>query len=212
MSESNQLSRPLGNNIPLPGGDPMAAQGPTQAPAQPPPSGGVGDMPSPAMSFDGSRRTLMQEHMRNKAAYEATSKALKQLDVIRKGLSKLADKQDIVTLDDVVEEAGKLVSHGIDPVSLAGILAEAPQEGGGEALGGWVASHAQTAMQAEQQMIQQHNLIQHQMGVSAVHLLMAHANAQHMLGGMSPPMGGGNELGAQTPADESPGNSLMRPQ
>ena len=173
-------------------------------------------MPSPNMSFDGSRRTLMQEHMRNKAAYAATSKALKQLDVIRKGLSKLADKQDMVTLDDVIEEAGKLVSHGIDPVSLAGILAEAPQEGGGEALGGWVASHAQTAMQAEQQMTVQRNLIQHQMGVSATHLLMAHANAQHMLGGISPPMGQGNELGAETPADNSPGNSpgnsLMRPQ
>lgn len=206
----NALQRPLGRGMPLPGGDVIdtpqqrltlpggAPGGGGNMPAAlPRSSGGVGDMPSPVggMTFDGSRQTLMEHHLRNKAVLENTGKALKQLDVIRKGLEKLADKQDVITMQDVIEEAGKLVAHGIDPVALAGVLADAPQEGGGEALGGWVQSHAQTAMVAEQNLIQQHNLARYQMGVSAVHLLMAHANAQHLMGGLSPPIGGPQQNG-----------------
>lgn len=236
MSDSNALSRPLGNNVPLPGGDqvdtpqqrltlpggsPGGGGNPTP-PASPQLTGGVGDLPSPQMSFDGSRRTLMQQHLRNKAAFEATGKALKQLDHIRKGLERLADKQDIVTIDDVVDEAGKLVAHGIDPVALAGILADAPQEGGGEALGGWVASHAQTAAMAEQKLMVEHSVVQHMMGVSAMHLLMAHANSQMMLGPMAPPVqqpgGPDNSLATQDSPDltdnpeHSPANMLAHGQ
>lgn len=235
MSESNALTRPLGPNVPLPGGDQVdtpqqrltlpggSPGGGGNAPATgPAPAGGVGDLPSPNMSFDGSRKTLMQEHLRSKAQYQAMSKALKQLDHVRKGLQTLADKQDMVSMDDLIDEAGKLVAHGIDPMALAGVLADAPQEGGGEALGAWVASHAQTAADAEQNLMQQRALAQHQMGVSAIHLLMAHANAQHMLGGISPPIGRGlqednndldqgtgEEIPQSTPGDHE-GNSLTR--
>jgi hypothetical protein len=168
------------------------------------------------MSFDGSRRTLAQQHSRNLAALAASTKALKQLDLMRKGLTHLAGKQDVVTMEDIVGEAGKLAAHGIDPIALAGILADAPQEGGGEALASWVAGHAQTAEQAEGQMQQQHAALQHQMGMSAIHLLMAHDNAKHMMGGISPPMGQVPDAGnALNPADHpendqsnGPGNSL----
>jgi hypothetical protein len=168
-------------------------------------------------SFNDTRTTLMQQHTRNKALFEHTGQALKKIDIIRKGLEKLSDKQDVVTMDDIVEEAGKLVSQGIDPMALAGILADAPQEGGGEALGGWVASHAQVAAQGEQAMMQQHALARHNMAVSAIHLLMAHTNAQMMTGGPVPmgrPMGGqGNDLNGNgsspdipqpTPGDNTP--------
>lgn len=229
MSDSNALSRPLGRDVPLPGGDVVdtpqqrqtlpggAPGGGGNAPAPPPQQGGQ------YMSFEDSRKTLLQQHNRNKAAFEATGKALKQLDTIRKGLEHLADKQDVVTMEDVVEEAGKLVAHGIDPVALAGVLADAPQEGGGEALGGWVASHAQTAAGAEQQLMAQHNLLRHQVGMSAIHMMMADANGQTALGSMGRGSTG-NDLGtAASPElgdqpDSSPGNALamgqrfMRPQ
>jgi hypothetical protein len=146
----------------------------------------------------------MQEHGRAKAMYKSTNEALQKIDLIRKGLEKLQDKQDMVTMEDVVHEAGKLASHGIDPIALAGVLADAPQEGGGEALGGWVASHAQTAMQGEQQLMAQRDIARHQVATSAMHLLMAHANMQAMMGAI-PPMGDipqGNEL---TPGTEDGG-------
>lgn len=232
----NALQRPLGRGLPLPGGDVMPRPPPRltlpgggpgggggnpiprnlsnrtmQNMAGPPPPNGngggtIGSLPAGGMSFDGSRQTLMDQHKRNKAALEASVKALNKVDLIRKGLEKLSDKQDLVTMDDIVDEAGKLVAHGIDPVALAGILADAPQEGGGEALGGWVASHAQTAMIGEQNLIQHTSLMRHRMGVSAMHLLMAHANAQNLMGGLVPKMGNGQQNGSDlSPTDtESP--------
>lgn len=240
LGSANALMQPLGRNVPLPGGDVANPQQPRppgalgtpggggnpQAPLGPRTAGGIGDLPSPQASFDGSKRTLMQQHNRNLAFYKQTGQALKRLDVIRKGLERLADKQDMVTMDDIVDEAGKLVAHGIDPMALAGMLADAPQEGGGEALGGWVASHAQTAMLGEQRVMQQHAMAQYQMGVSAMHLLMAHHNAQQMFGPGVPigrssdddptmglggkPNGNGNGLSIPqpSPGDTTPGAAL----
>lgn len=223
MSESNALTRPLGPNTPLPGGDQIDTPQPrltlpggspggggshAAGPSGPATEGGIGDQQSP-MSFDGSRRTLTQEHQRNKAVYEVTSKALKQVDAVRKSLDRLQQKQDVVKMDDLIEEAGKLVAHGIDPMALAGILADAPQEGGGEALGNWVSGHAQAAEQAEQGLMLQNRLAKHNIGVSASHLLMAHANSQSMMGPLTPPTAPQSDL-AQQPdtSDQSQDNPL----
>lgn len=193
LGNAGAMKNPLGANMPLPGGEPVDTPEPRRTapggapgglgnqPAMPPTAGGMSNSP---MSFDGSRQALQQQHSRNKAWYEQTSKALTKLDVIRKGLGRLADKQDMVTMEDIIDEAGKLVAHGIDPMALAGLLADAPQEGGGEALGGWIAGHAMTAMQGEMQMKQQNDLARHQMGSTAIHLLRASHNATAMLGGM----------------------------
>lgn len=223
MPGGNRINMPAPNrafrrNITLPVMQRMANQGP---PLQPPPpepapappgvspsgptAGGVGDAPSPHMDFDGSRRTLMQNHTRIKAAYEESGKQLRNLDIIRDALDRLSDKQDMVTMEDIIGEAGKLVAKGIDPVALAGVLADAPQEGGGQALAGWVDNHAANAQRAEQALGVQRNNLRLQLGASGVHLLMAHSNAQQMQGGISPPMGSpqgsGNDLtGAPNPS------------
>ena len=193
----NQLQEPLGRGMPMPGGN--VVQMPAQRGAMPGGAPGGAGVPAPrattqsrmnemamtqppgdplaggpaSLTGQSLQDTLTQHMKRAKAAFDVTGKALKQLDLMRKSLERLSDKQDMVQLDDIIEEAGKLVSHGIDPVALAGILADAPQEGGGEALGGWVAGHAQSAMQAEQNLIQQHNQNAHEMGVAALHSMMA---------------------------------------
>lgn len=193
------IVRQPSNRMTLPGGGPGGAGG-NPIPRRPNintmnkmvqqgTSGGIGDLPSPNMSFDGSRQTLLEQHGRNKAAYEQSREALKNLDIIRKGLDKLSNKQDMITMDNIVDEAGKLVAQGIDPVALAGVLADAPQEGGGEALGAWVANHAANAEQAEGALRTQVAIDRHRMGVSAMHIMMAHSNAQTMMGGVSPPIG-----------------------
>lgn len=257
MSGTNDLMRPLGRGLPLPGGNTPAMpqprgarpgssvggapsampRGPTMnqmqnAVAQPsagaisnpaigggigmPPSspepmprtvGGVGDLPD---SFHDSRNTLAMAYTRNKSMYADIGQNLKKLDAIRKSLSDLQDKQDTVTMQDVVSEAGKLVTKGLDPMALAGVLADAPQEGGGEALGGWVASHAMQAATAEQQMIQQRNMARLNMAMSATHLMMAHANASKMTGRDDIPMGdlgnGMEESPNETPHDNDADN------
>lgn len=210
VGSANALTAPLGRGMPQPGGDIVQmprgiSEGPQNPAAGPQPrtAGGIGDLPSPQAgardSFDGSRNTLMQQFNKNEAWYKQTGQALARIDKIRKSLERLSDKQDLVTMDDIVDEAGKLVGHGIDPMALAGMLADAPQDGGGEALGGWVATQAQTAMMGEQRMLMQHNLAQHSMGVSAMHILMAHHNAQAMFGPAAPPIGKSQD---QQPSDD----------
>jgi len=140
----------------------------------------------------------LTDHMyRSKAMYDQTGKAIRQVDAIRKELEKLADKQDMVTMEDVIAAAGRLVGHGLDPLALAGILADAPQDGGGAALGGWVQSHAQAAMEGEQKLLALHDSNAHEMGVAAAHVMMVNE-----MGGGPParrsssaaPMDGGNHI------------------
>lgn len=197
MSESNQLSRPLGANVPLPGGD--IVDTPEQRATVP--GGTPGGGASASMSFNDARTNVFDQHSRNKALYELTSKALRQIDTVRKSLDRLAEKRDVVTMEDIIHEAGKLVGHGIDPAALAGILADAPQEGGGEALGAWIAGHADNMMKQEAALMQEHKLIQHNMGISAIHAMMAHANGTSLMQGMPNPMSG---AGPENPFDMEP--------
>ncbi len=183
--------RPLGNAL--------APMGPQAAPppgGPPPPA--AGGMPS---SIDEVSNILSKSHGQAKAAYDNTTKALGQLDAIRKGLERLSDKGDMVMMEDVIEEAGKLVGHGVDPVALAGLLADAPQEGAGEALGGWVATHAITAATAEQQLLAAHNAARHEMGVSALRLIMAHTVGQAVLPTPQEQLATENQL---TPGHDAP--------
>ena len=258
MSGTNQLQRPLGPGVPLPGGNvatpprprggqngamgPMGGalgagsampRGPTLRQMQnavgqpspgatmpqstggpePPPhtAGGIGDLPD---SFTNSQKTLMQQHDRNKAMFKQTGDGLKDLDYVRKELDHLQSKQDVVTMNDVVAAAGRLVSKGLDPMIMAGVLAEAPQEGGGEALGGWVANMAMQAMTAEQQLAMQHSMARQNLLMSGAHLMMTHANIKKLTG-QDMPIGestGGEPPPPQEDADEignAPGSTLQ---
>jgi len=165
--------------------------------AQPPPMAGpptAGGMPTSESLQD----QLTSQMKRAKASFDAAGKALKQVDAVRKGLSNLADKQDMVTLEDVIHEFGKLAAHGLDPVGLAGIIADAPSQGGGEALGGWVAGRAQMAMQGEQQLISLRNNSAHEMGVAALHSMMAAVAGHKLPNPQDPGTDPGNDLSPRT--------------
>ena len=206
MSGTTGLTNPLGPGMPLPGGE-----------AAPMPRPGAGTPPQPGLGhrmpngLEAATQALQRGHGQAKAAYEETSKALLQVDHVRKALERLADKGDMVTPEGVIGEASKLVAHGLDPAMLAGILADMPQEGGGEALGAWVTGHAVTMAQMEQQLVQARAVAQHQLGVSAVHMLTAH-DVGRAIAGPEPEASadGGNALGGSggPPPAPSMGGSL----
>lgn len=125
------------------------------------------------MNMQGLQTRLIAAHDNARAAFEKTAELVRRADQVRKGLAKLTKMGDQVTHEDVVGEAGKLVAKGEDPLVLAGLLADMPADGGGEALAGWVAAHAQQAGQTEQQILQAHEAAKHQMGVAAIHVLQA---------------------------------------
>lgn len=108
------------------------------------------------------------------AHFGKTSEALKAVDNVRTGLGKLATMGSAVTPEDVIKEAGVLVGKGADPMSLAGLMADMPTNGG-DALAAWVAMHAQQAQQNEQQLKQVHTVVRHSMGVHAIHQLARNA-------------------------------------
>ncbi len=200
---------PMGGSMP---GNALAGGG-ASPPGLPPrsnaPGGGASGLGMMPSGLDGVRKTLEGRHGELKAASDQLGKALSQLDHMRKGLERLADKGDMVTSEDIIHEAGKLVGHGIDPMALAGILAEMPQQGGGEALGGWVMSHAIQAATTEQQVMMAHTMVKSHLAASAVHMITAHDTGA-MLAGPEPqePGDGGNALGA-SPATPEAGGAPM---
>jgi hypothetical protein len=122
----------------------------------------------------GLRSRLLQAHAMAKAQFDKTSDLVARADRVRSGLQSLTALGDMITPEDVIKEAGKLVAGGADPLVLAGVLADMPQNGGGEALQGWVGMHVQQAAAAEQQVMQVHALAQHHLGTTALHALQAH--------------------------------------
>lgn len=140
---------------------------------------------------------LTTTHDQAKAKFDQSNQAMQQLSAVRGELDKLAKLGDTVTSEDVIQGAGSLVAAGLDPHSLAALLADMPT-GGGNALAGWITQHDAVVTQREQQVAQVHATNRHQMGVAAIHGLIAHSMpGPQMQSGASPPqpnalMGGPN--------------------
>jgi hypothetical protein len=145
------------------------------------------------------------------AHFSSLGKALKEINNIREGLTRLSKLADTVTQEDVMEEAGKLVARGSEPMRLAGFLADMPAEGGGSALAGWIAEHAQTAAQTEQKVLQMYEQARYELGVTASHALRA---ASTMPGPAPSPMANPKlaaALGFAHPEGSVPGPGASNP-
>lgn len=129
---------------------------------------GAGQSPPDVMG------ALQGAHDHVKAMFGAMTKAKAKTDKIRAELTSLAKLGDQVTPEDVIHGAGSLVGAGIDPMQLTSLLADMPQ--GGPALASWISDHAATMTQHEAQMSQQLALVRHEMGVSGLRMLAAHAS------------------------------------
>lgn len=106
--------------------------------------------------------------------FDKTSQALKTMDNVRVGLTKLTQMGTAVTPEDVIKEAGVLVGKGSDPVQLASLMSDMPTNSG-DALAAWVAMHAKQAEVTEEKIKQVHTVVRHTMGVHAIHQLVRSA-------------------------------------
>lgn len=137
------------------------------------------------------RQRLLLAHSAAKSMFEKTGELVGRTDRARVQLEHLTALGDMIAPEDVIKSAGRLVAGGEDPLALAGLLADMPDNP--QALQGWVAQHAQQAAQTEQQVLQTHAAARHQLGVSALHVLQAHGQQG---GQMNQPTG---ELPGQLP-------------
>ncbi len=132
------------------------------------------------MSAPGKAQNPFQDHLKaientftqTKAAYGKLQKADKMLGKVRGQLDNLAQLGDMVTQEDVVKSASTLVAHGLEPLGMAGLLADMPPDG--QALQAWVGKHLEGLQQREDQLAQVMGPMRHQLGQSAFHLLTAH--------------------------------------
>lgn len=148
---------------------------PEQAGSPPPPSSSA-----PPSILD----AISTSHGMASEMFDKTSETSKQALAVRNELAELSRLGDTVTPEDVIEGAGKLVGQGLDPIQMARMLAEMPQ--GSEALAGWVNGHLQTLEQQLPQLAQLHAVARHELGVSALRGIMAHAAGHEASPGSSP--------------------------
>lgn len=121
---------------------------------------------------DGLLDGLSEQHSQNKAKFNKLADAKKMLDKVRVELTGLARLGDVVTQDDVIKSAAKLVTGGLAPAAVAGLLADMPENS--QALQGWVQGHVQEVSQREAQLAPVLASARHQMGVSALRVLAGH--------------------------------------
>lgn len=128
--------------------------------------------PSPSLPSVVSAITRAHDHAQ--ALYSQTAKASASLATIRSGLATLAGKGDLVSGEDVVNEAGKMVASGThSPMEMATLLSDMPQ--GGPALASWVQGHLAKLAQNEQTVAPLHSVARHELGASGLRALAAHS-------------------------------------
>lgn len=89
------------------------------------------------------------------------------LDHIREGMDRLTRLGDLVTPEDVISEAGKMVGHGVPAPTMAEILSEMPDQGG-QGLAAWIKMHDLNITHTEIGLEQQAAVHQHRLGVAAL--------------------------------------------
>lgn len=116
---------------------------------------------------------IEQAHGQAQAQFGKLKEMEGKLDKVRLGLTKLAKMGDVVTSEDVIKEAGNLVAEGLDPQTIAGMMADMPENS--QALAGWIAKQVQGITQKEGQIDQALAKARGQLGATSLALVAHHA-------------------------------------
>lgn len=126
---------------------------------------------------------LGMAHDQAKAQFAKLTEQYAMVGKVGNELEQLAKLGDMITTDDVVKGAGKLVAHGYSAMQLASLLSDMPD--GGPAIASWVQQHAQITKQSEQQLGNAIKQARSQLGSIGLQSLTQHARSMD-----APPMSG----------------------
>lgn len=118
-------------------------------------------------------KPLTEAHAAAKAQFDKLAEARGLLDKARAELTDLGKLGDMVTSEDVIKGAGKLVAAGASPLALAKLLSDMPTEG--PQLQAWLAQHSTALAQQEAQLQPVLEAARHQLGVTGMRVLTAHS-------------------------------------
>lgn len=145
--------------------NPMMPQQGQVGPMQQEPASGPASAPDPVQAMTAA-------HGQTAAQFKKLMQADKQLRAVRASLDSLVNMGDQVQDEDLIKAAGDLTAHGLSPDDLTKLVSQAPP-GGGQALQGWLQQQNQDVTQKEAMLQKMLGSVQHQMGVDALHGLMA---------------------------------------
>lgn len=135
-----------------------------------PQAGGQGNTPMPMENQIASAANAA--HARVRAFYDKIQESRNTLGHVRQEMDRLMKMGDMVTEEDVIQGAGRLVGHGLGAERLAEMLATMPTTGG-QALAGWVAQQDSTVSAAEFRVKHQEIGAAHALGTAALRGLAA---------------------------------------
>jgi len=127
---------------------------------------------------------IADAHRSAQAQFQKVSESFAHLSSLRGELDHLSSLGDMISPEDVVKSAANLVGKGFSAHEMAVLLSEMPDNT--EALKGWIAQNDQMVTQWEQNAKLMMDSARHQLGVTALHVLMK----DHLAGaGAAPQMG-----------------------
>lgn len=147
-------------------------------------------------------QAMEQQHQQSRAQLSKLEEIAGRQRVVREQMNHLKTLGDLVSEDDVVASASKIVAAGVPPMSVATLLADMPS--GAEALKEWIVGQEAQFAQKEAQMNQVMGMVRHNTGLAALRLLAAES-----FGNMLPP---GAPPQANPLMPEGPGLSAPAPQ
>jgi|SRR6185312_1871466 len=106
------------------------------------------------------------------AQFNQAEAAMTMLAHVKAGLDQVRKLGDMVTPEDVIEEAGKLVGQGASAGQIAALLSSMPQAGG-VALQAWVSQQEAFVAQKEAELFPAHAVLGHRMAQSALGVMQA---------------------------------------
>lgn len=142
---------------------------------------------------------MNQQHQQMRAQLDKIEEQAERQRVVREQLNHLKTLGDLVSEDDVVKSASKIVAAGAPPMMIAGLLADMPS--GAEALKEWIVGQEKVFAQKEAQMSQVLGGLRHQTGLAALRLLAADSFGGMMAPGAPP---ASNPLMPQSPPLAAP--------
>ena len=128
------------------------------------------------------------QHAQSRAQLDKLEELASTARATREQFSHLMNLGDLVTPDDVVASASKIVAAGGEPMNIAGVLADMPPQS--EALKAWIAGQAQQFAQKEAQFTSVLSQVRHATGLAALRLLAADSFADQGLGPDAQPLPG----------------------
>lgn len=149
--------------------------------------------PAPPLSPEAAHSTL-------RARFDKLEEAEGRLAAVRGEMDHLVSLGDVVQTEDVVKAASRLVGHGLDPRSLASMLADMPTSNA-EQLAAWVLSQDAQVRGREAQLASVAGATRHALGIAAMRVLMQHAAEQ------ANPQLGASPVNALTPSAAPEGAS-----